>query len=158
MSQEVFGTKKNPEKAAARVAVNGVMLASLFVVLAVIFLEPDKFPLPAIAQLVWAIPLLFVSSLAYAKVGYWQKTKPWDSLGYFTATLGNFLMINAVGIMIATISELTAFLYFSLVVCLMSIYSLVNIIYHEDRKWQMKFLKLVFSMTILFVGGILPLL
>jgi hypothetical protein len=52
------------------------MLASIFVMLAVIFLE--KFNLLGVMEMVLSIPLLFISSLAYAKIGYWKETKLWD--------------------------------------------------------------------------------
>jgi len=147
----------NPEKAASRVSINGVMLASLFVVLTVIFLEPEKFDLLVVAQLVLAIPFLFVSSLAYSKIGYWKQIRLWDVLGYFTNTLGNLLIINAIGLMVSVISISLALLYFGLMIGLMFIYSLINVIYIRTT-WSEKILKFLFLVVILFIGGILPLL
>ena len=119
MSKKLKTFTTNPEKAASRVAINGVMLASLFVMLAVVFLEPEKFHILAIAQMILSIPFLFVSSLAYSKIGYWKDTALWELLGYFTNTFGNLFMINAIGLLASRISNSIAFLYFGLTISLL---------------------------------------
>ncbi|HIH17960.1 MAG TPA: hypothetical protein HA282_01155 [Nanoarchaeota archaeon] len=146
----------NPEKAASRVAINGVMLGSIFVMLAVVFLEHDNFHPMAITQLVLSIPFLFVSSLAYAKIGYWKDTKHWDSFGYFTNTFGNFFVINAIGLISSGVSRVLAFSYFALIILLLLIYSYINISY--TRSYVSKSFKFLLSLAIIFFGGILPLL
>lgn len=156
MEKEPKIFKLNPEKAAARVAINGVILASLFVMLAVIFLEPERFNFMAVAQMVLSIPFIFVSSLAYSKLGYWKETKLWDLFGYLTYSFGIFFMINAIGLISSNISLPLAFLYFGLIICLLLIYSLINIFHGRSLRTQS--LKFLLAAAILFSGGVLPLL
>ena len=145
-----------PEKSSARVAINGVMLASVFVMLAVIFLELDKFNHIAVIQMILSIPLLYVSSLAYSKLGYWKETKRWDMFGYFTNTLGNLFLINAIGILASKISFMVSFIYFGVIVLLLFMYSYINV--SHTKRIGPKLFKFIFSLVILFLGGILPLL
>lgn len=148
----------NPEKAASRIAINGIMLASLFVILAILLDSNFKeISGPAIYQMVLAIPLLFVSSLAYAKIGYWKETKLWDKFGYFTNTIGNLFVINAIGLLVSENAKTLALLYFILMIVLMLIYSLINISYNPHLL-KTKIFKFLFSTVILFLGGILPLI
>ena len=147
----------NPEKATSNVTIAGVMLASLFVALSVIFLEPERFDVWTIAQLALAIPLLFVACLAYAKIGYWKENKLWDTLGYFTNTSGDFLLINAIGLMISKISIGVSLAYFTLTIVLMLIYTIINVIYKPHTLTDKSF-KFLFSLLIMIFGGILPLL
>lgn len=156
MKKEEHPFATNPEKAAARVAINGVMLASLFVMLAVVFLEPEKFNQWSIAQMLFSIPLLFISCLSYAKIGYWKNIKPWNALGYFTNTFGNLFMINAIGLLAARLSYSISYYYFGLTVLLLLIYSSISITH--TKSVRMKLFSLIFSLAIIFVGGILPLL
>ncbi|TAK95452.1 hypothetical protein EPO05_04090 [Patescibacteria group bacterium] len=151
---EFFST--NPEKATSRVAINGVMLASIFVMLAVIFLDYEKFNFLATAQMVLSIPFLFVSSLAYSKIGYWKETRLWDSLGYFTTTFGNYLMINAMGLVAAGISYPLAYSYFGLTIILLLTYSSINI--YQTKLVKKQLFKFLFATAIIFLGGILPLI
>ena len=146
----------NPEKAASKVAINGVMLGSIFVMLAVVFLELEKFNVVAVIEMVLSIPLLFVSSLAYSKIGYWKEIKLWDGLGYFTNTLGNLFMINAIGLLASVISLMLSFVYFGTTILLLLVYSSINLYY--TKSYGPKIFKFLFSLLILFFGGILPLI
>ena len=156
MAKEMGAFTTNPEKAASKVAINGVMLASLFVMLAVVFLEPEKFNTFAIAEMVLSIPFLFVSSLAYSKIGYWKETKLWDIFGYFTNTIGNLFMINAIGLLAASLSMALAYSYFGVTVFLLLAYSSINVFY--SKFFGRKLFKFLFSVALIFLGGILPLL
>lgn len=155
MKKESKTCPSNPEKAASRVAINGVMLASIFVMLAVVFLDPEKFNLFAVIQMFISIPFLFVSSLAYSKIGYWRETKIWDSLGYLTHTFGNFFMLNAMGLLASQISSTLALVYFGITIILLLIYSLINLIY-GDKSFKNQIAKFLFSTSIIVLGGILP--
>jgi len=146
----------NPEKAASKVAINGVMLASIFVMLAVVFLDLEKFNTIAVIQMVLSIPLLFISSLAYSKIGYWKETKLWDLLGYFTNNFGNLFMINAIGLLASVISITFSYIYFGITIFLFLTYSIINIVY--TRMYGRKLFKFLFSLAILVIGGILPLI
>jgi len=154
MKEEPILLPPNPEKAASRVAINGVMLASLFVILAVVFLDPDKFKFIAVAQMLLSIPFLFVSSLAYSKVGYWKETRLWNAFGYVTLTFGNFFMINAMGLFASNISRPLTFTYFGITIVLLLAYSMVQINYRRSVKGQV--VKFLFSLIIILAGGILP--
>lgn len=154
--KRIFRT--NPQKASARVAINSFMIASLFVVLSLIWsLGSNSFPPIAMAQLVLAVPFLFVSSLAYAKIGYWNETKLWDIFGWVTNNFGNVFIFNAIGLMVATTNQSIAFIYFAITVVLMFIYSFVNVIYFPYL-FREKMLKFFLFFIILLLGGIIPLL
>jgi len=146
----------NPEKANSKVAINGVMLASIFVMMAVVFLEIEKFEVIAVAEMVLSIPLLFISSLAYSKVGYLKRTKLWNSLGYFTTTLGNYFLINAIGITSHKLSFTFAYVYFGLIIFLTLAYSIINII--NTKQFGKQIFKFLFALVILLLGGVLPLI
>ena len=146
----------NPEKASAKVSINTFMIGSLFMILTIVWtLNPEKFSILIMAQLVLAIPLLFVSSLAYAKIGYWKEHKLWDTYGWFTNNFGNLLVLNVVGLMTATIFRSIALAYFALIIMLMVTYSMINIKYNPHKMTE-KILKFLFLLAIIFLGGVLP--
>jgi len=156
MDQErkIFTT--NPEKASARVTINSFMMGSLFVILTLIWsLNPGRFSYATIVQLVLAIPLLFVSSLTYAKIGYWQETKLWDTYGWFTNTIGTLFIINVAGLITATLYKNLAIFYFVLTILLMAIYSAVNVVY-RPASFKEKLFKFLFLVVIIVLGGLLP--
>ena len=148
----------NPQKASAKVTINSFMMGSLFFILTLIWsLNPEKFSLSIITQLVLAIPLLFISSLAYSKIGYWKEVKLWDYLGWFTNNLGNIFILNVIGLMTSKLYLSLAWIYFSLIVMLMVIYSWINFVYSPYALREKAF-KLIFFLVVLLLGGILPLL
>lgn len=150
--------RANPEKASARIRINSFMMGCLFFTLAFIFsLSPQKYHAIVIAQLILAVPLLFVASLAYAKIGYWKETKMWDIFGWYTNNIGHIFILNAFGLMTATIFKNISFLYFGLTILLMLIYSAINVIY-KPYTFGEKLYKFLFFLGVLFLGGILPLL
>jgi hypothetical protein len=166
MNNNVFAMKKevegafftNPEKASARVAINSFMIGSLFMILTFIWtLNPQKFSTIILVQIVLAIPMLFVSSLAYAKVGYWKEVKLWDLLGWVTNNFGTIFVINVVGLITATFTKNVALIYFSLTLVLMIIYSAINI-YYKPKSWKEKLFKFLFFAVFLYLGGLMPLL
>ena len=156
MKKEGKFISTNPEKATARVTINGVMLASIFVMLGVVFVDLDKFHSAGLWQMVLSIPFLFISSLAYTKVGYWKETKFWDLLGYITNTFGNLFLINAVGLFAFVVSPTLSFLYFGLMISLFLIFSAINI-YH-GKPFKIQLIKFLLSATIIFFGGIFQLI
>ena len=153
-----FAFKTNPEKANYRVNINSRMMGILFVILTLAWtLKFQEFNITMLAQLVLAIPLLFVSTLSYAKIGYWKETKLWDTFGWFTHNLGTLFVLNVLGLITALFNKNLAFLYFGLTISLMAIYSAINCIY-KPYELKVKMFKFSFLVGILFVGGILPLL
>ena len=156
MKKEVDIFTTNPEKASAKVAINSFMMGSLFFILTIIWtLNPEKFSIFIISQIVLAIPLLFVSSLAYSKIGYWKEIRLWDALGWFTNTTGNAFILNVVGLITATVSQNLAFVYFALLISLMAIYSLINVAY-KRHALRPKLFKFFYFVAVLVLGGIMP--
>lgn len=154
MKKEVFET--NPGKAANRIAINSFMMGSLFFMFTLIWtLNPRGFSNIIIIQLVMAIPLLFVSSLAYSKIAYWKETKLWDILGWFTNNTANIFLLNVVGLMISQLLRELALYYFSLNLILMLIYSTINVIY-QPKSLGEKIFKYLYFVIVMFFGGIRP--
>lgn len=148
----------NPQKASTRVTINSFMMGSLFFIFTLIWtLNPERFSIFIISQIVLAIPLLFVSSLAYSKIGYWKDVKAWEALGWFTNNVGNIFILNAVGLMTARVDRMLAIAYFALMIILMTVYSSINIYY---RRWAMrqKLLKFGYFLFVMLLGGLIPLL
>ena len=151
-------SKPYPEKAATRVSINAFMMGNLFFILTLIWtLSPEKFSLVIITQLVFGIPLFLVSSLCYAKVGYWPRHEAWDRFGWLTNTIGNICVLNIIGLMTATFFKNLAFMYFGLIILLIGIYYVINVAYKpytlNERIW-----KFILFLALLFIGGIYPLL
>jgi hypothetical protein len=147
--------KTNPQKSANKVTINSFMMGALFFVLTLIItLDPNRFSRAIIYQLFLAIPLLYVSSLAYSKIGYWKENYEWDALGWFTTTTGNLFVINAIGLLALKYSQSLAYLYFFLFCLLMIVYTIINI--RQNKKiLNEKIFKLAFLLAIVFAGGIL---
>ncbi len=150
-----FIFKTNPQKSANKITINGFMVGSLFLILTLIItLDPQKFSPAIIYQLFLAIPLLYVSSLAYSKIGYYEKTFAWDMLGWFTNTVGNLFVINSIGLLALKFSHTLSVLYFSLFCTLMILYTLINV--RQNKKvFHEKIFKLAFLLVIVFLGGIM---
>ena len=149
--------KTNATKASVRVNTNSLMMGSLFFILTLIWsLNPLKFSPVVIVQIVLAIPLLFVSTLAYSKLGYSEDTRTWDALGWFTNNVGSIFILNVVGLMTAMYFHVIAIMYFVLIVLLMGLYSTINV-FHRPEQSTEKVLKFIFFVAILLAGGILPL-
>jgi len=145
----------NPQKSANKVTINSFMMGSLFFVLTLIItLDPGKFSRAIIFQLVLAIPLLYVSSLAYSKIGYWKEVHNWNTLGWFTNTTGNLFVINAIGHLANKFDPALARIYFLIFILLMVIYTLINIKYNKET-WYFKFFKLLYLLVIIYFGGIM---
>ncbi len=154
MDKEYF-FRTNPHKSANKVTINSIMMGSLFFMLTLIItLDPEKFSPLIISQLFLAIPMLYVSSLAYSKIGYWKETYEWNTLGWFTNTIGNLFVINAIGLLAAKFNSNLAYVYFFLFCLLMIIYTLINI-KHNQKIWPQKIFKLIFLLVIILFGGIL---
>lgn len=151
---DMFST--NPQKASSRITINSFMMGSLFFILTLIIsTDPYKFKSIVIIELVLAIPLLYISSLAYSKIGYHQNVKLWDDLGWFTNNLGNLFVLNVVGLITATFFKNLALTYFTLIILLFLVYSLINFYYNPTQKGQ-KLFKFLFLVAIILFGGILP--
>ena len=148
----------NLHKASAKLNINSFMIGGLFFVLTMMWsINPERFNSAITGQLLLAIPLLFVSSLAYTKVSFDQDSKKWDTFGWFTNTIGNSFIFNVLGLMAATINgRTTASLFFIFVIVLMGIYTIINI--SEDEKiFGQRLFKFSFMVFCIILGGVLPL-
>ncbi len=127
-TKKIFNT--NPQKSSNKVTINSFMMGSLFFILTLIItIDPHKFPVLVVYQLVLAIPLLYVASLAYSKVGYWSETQGWETLGWYTNTLGNLFVLNSIGLVASTFDAVLAKIYFALFAILMCVYTFINVKY-----------------------------
>ena len=154
--KDIFQT--NASKASSKVSINSFMMGSLFFVLTFIWtFNPLKFSFFVVAQIVLAIPMLFVSSLAYTKIGHWEKVELWNALGWFTNNVGSIFILNAVGLMTAQIYRSLAVCYFLLLIILMAFYSIINVVY-KHKTLKEKIFKFAFFVCVLTLGGILPML
>ena len=144
----------NPQKSANKVTINSIMMGSLFFILTLIItLDPLKFHIWVIYQLVLAIPLLFVSSLAYSKIGYKNNIYSWDVFGWFTNTLGNLFVMNAVGLVASKFSLSLGYFYFVLLMGLMLVYTIINVRTTSLSKFS-KIFKLLFLLAVVYIGGL----
>ena len=147
----------NPHKANTKISVNSVMIGSLFFILTFILtVGQDRFHFLVLAELVLAIPLLYVSTLVYSKIVYSDQTELWDVFGWVVSYAGNTIILNAIGLMIASISRGLAIIYFATFLILMLIYSIINIFYNRHLA-AVKVFKFAFFLVVLFFAGILPL-
>jgi hypothetical protein len=152
MKKEIFET--NPAKAASKLTINSFMMANVFFIFTLMWtLSPEKFNPAIIFQLVFSIPLLFVSSLAYTKIAHWKKTKLWDGFGWLTNNIANLFLLNIVGLMVAQVFKTMALYYFITIIGLMFVYSLINVIY-QPNSFKEKLFKFLFLIVILYFGGI----
>jgi len=150
--------KVNPEKAAARVNVDSIMMGCLFFVFTLIWtFNPKSFSPIFVAQLAFAIPLLFVSSLAYAKVSYRKENKYWDHLGWYSNTIGNAFVLNVIGVLVFKNYPLISFSYFGLIFVLMLIYTIINIVTNPLRIGE-KIFKFLFLIALIFSFGVMPII
>lgn len=144
-----------PEKAGAKVEINNILMAVCVAALSLLWtLFRDGVHPFVLAQLVFAVPLLYTSSLAYAKVAYWREAKLWDELGWFTGTTATAGIFNALGIMTYTVGYPgLAIAYYLVTWILLGVYTLVNILYHPEHHWPRIF-KFVFFVLLQAVGGL----
>jgi fatty acid desaturase len=147
----------NSHKATVRVATNSIMMGGLFLILTLIWTgDPTKLNLFVVSQLILAVPLLYVSTLAYLKIGYSEKVFMWDTLGWFANNIGSIFVLNAIGLMTAPVNKDLTLLYFIFMIAFMLTYSIINIIYNPEEKTE-KIFKFLFFLIVLAIGGLLPL-
>jgi hypothetical protein len=144
----------NAAKASTKVSINAIMMGSLFFILTLIWTtNPARFGFAVVAQIVLAIPLLHISSLAYSKIGYSDKVVMWDVLGWFTNNIGSIFILNSIGLMIAEVYRDLAIFYFLTTIILMALYSVINIIY-KPLSVKEKLFKFFFFLLVMLLGGL----
>lgn len=149
----------NPQKAQTKININSIMIGILFFILTVIIGSGvEKFNTYALAQLIIAIPLLHVSTLAYTKIANWKDTQLWEIFGWTIGNLGSVLLINSIGLVASNISQKLAYIYFFLFIVLMLLYSIINVIYSKKEEIKERVFKFLFFVAVIIFGGIIPLL
>ena len=107
-------------------------------------------------QLVLSIPMLLVSTLAYTKVGYREKTERWNTLAWITFIAGYTFQLNIIGILLSDIvGKNIAIIYFVVTWIVSLIYSLIDISY-DKSVWKERVLKDIIFTLVLVILGILP--
>jgi hypothetical protein len=148
----------NSHKATTRVTTNSIMMGGLFLILTLIWTGgSEKFNTFVVGQLILAVPLLYVSTLAYLKIGYSEKVFAWDTLGWFTNNTGSIFVLNAIGLMTIPVSKSFSLLYFFSMIVLMTLYSAINLVYNPHEKAE-KIFKFLFFLLFFTIGGLVPLL
>ncbi|MFC1656457.1 hypothetical protein ACFL14_00610 [Patescibacteria group bacterium] len=107
-------------------------------------------------QLVLSIPMLLVSTLAYTKLGYREKTEKWNILAWVTFIFGYTFLLNIIGILLNEVVGLNIALIYFIVTWLVSLaYSVIDISYNRPV-WKERLIKDIFFTLILIIFGILP--
>lgn len=156
MKEEDSYNAINPEKTASRLAINSTMTSTLFFILTLVWaLNPKKFSILMISELVLAIPLLYTSSFAYSKLGYWKIKHRWGEFGWITNTTGNIFVLNVIGLMTAGVYLEVAYLYFGLTIVLMGAYYFMHVVF-EKRQLKIRIMKFIYFLILIICGGIIP--
>ena len=147
--------KTNPQKAASKISINNNLIAACLAIFGILWaIAPEKLTLPIIIQFAFAIPLLYVSSIAYTKIAYWKQVKFWDYLGWFTGTTATAFVLNIIALLIFILGYRgMALAYFFLLWFLLIIYTAINI-YYNPRVARVKIFKLLFFIFIQLIFGI----
>jgi len=79
--------KTNPHKAAAKIRINNTLIGVCLTMFGIIWaFSSNKLTSDIILQFIFAVPLLYVSSLCYTKLAYWKEVRLWEFFGWFTGT------------------------------------------------------------------------
>lgn len=150
------GFTTNPQKAAAKININNILMAACLAVLTILWsFSPERAHPAALAQLVFAIPLLYVSSIAYTKIAYRDEVKWWDYLGWFTSTTATAGILNVFGILVHTLGYgAMALAYYLLTWALLLVYTLINMRYHPHAI-GIKLFKFFYFVALQFAFGLL---
>ena len=115
---------------------------------------PEKLTIEILLQFMFAIPLLYISSIAYTKIAYYTQNKLWENLGWFTGTTGTAFVLNIIAIFMFLIGHpLVALFYFILIWVLLLSYTIINI-YYDPRSIRMRIFRLCFFISVQLVFGI----
>lgn len=125
-----------PSKADSRITLNTTLLAISIGVFFLMINMNSNFLSQKIltTQLILSIPLLFISNLAYSKIGYRKQVKKWNIFGWITFIIGFGFILNVIGIISKEIIGITISIMF-FVICwvLIFIYSFIDISYDKFR-------------------------
>ena len=144
----------NPPKAASKLKVNNALIGVCISVFGIMWtFAPERLNFPILLQFVFAVPLLYVSSISYTKIAYWKQIKLWDYFGWFTGTTGTAFVLNVVGILTFFLGHpRMAFMYFVTIWSLLIIYTLINIRYNKNAI-GIKIFKLLYFIIVQLIFG-----
>lgn len=147
--------KANPHKADSKIKINTSLIVVCITLLGIIWtFAPERLNFPILLQFVLAVPLLYISSIAYTKIAYWKEIKLWDYLGWFTGTTATAFVLNIVGILTYLLGySVLALIYFGVLWGCLLIYTLINI-HYNPRAVGFKIFKLLFFIVIQLIFGI----
>lgn len=145
----------NPYKASAKMGINSSLIGICLTIFGVLWaFAPERLSIEILLQIIFAIPLLYISSNAYAKIAYWKKVKFWDYLGWFTGTTATAFVLNLVGILTFSLGHpIMTLTYFLTLWSLLVIYTIINS-YHNPGAVKINVFKLAYFILIQLIFGI----
>ena len=147
--------RTNPHKAAAKIRINNTLIGVCLTIFGVLWaFSPEKLGLEIMLQFIFAVPLLYVSSLCYTKIAYWEEVKLWDYFGWFTGTTALAFVFNVIGILSFLIGfRVLALIYFFTIWLLLAIYTAINY-YYKPKNVSIKIFKLLYFIAIQLIFGV----
>ncbi len=147
--------KTNPHKASAKIGINNNLIAVCITVLGIMWaIAPNRLELGILVQFVFAVPLLYVSSIAYTKIAYYSHIKYWDVLGWFTGTTATAFVLNIIGVLLYFLGyPRMTIIYFLITWILLFIYTLINCHYNHGDK-VVRIFKFLYFVSIQVVFGL----
>lgn len=147
--------KTNPHKANSKISINNTLIAVCLGVFSIMWaLSPERLIPSVLLQFIFAIPLLYISSISYTKIAYHDKVRPWDYLGWFTGTTGTAFVLNIFGVLTYSLGHETMALgYFVFTWLLLLIYTLTNI-FEDKKSYKQRIFKFVYFIVIQLIFGV----
>ena len=147
--------KTNPHKASAKIGINSNLIAVCITVLGIIWaFDPERLKPWLLMQFIFAVPLLYISSIAYAKIAYYRDIKYWDTLGWFTGTMATAFVLNIIGILVFFLGHtVMSLVYFLFTWFLLMIYTIINC-HHNHGDRRLRIFKFLFFVSIQAVFGL----
>ena len=147
--------KTNPHKAAAKIEINNTLISVCITIFGIMWaFAPERLNVEILLQFIFAVPLLYISSICYTKIAYWKEVKCWDYYGWFTSTTAAAFVLNVIGILTFFLGyTIMALIYFAVIWFLLIIYTLINI-HYDPKATGVKVFKLLFFILIQLIFGI----
>ena len=144
----------NPHKAAAKIRINNTLIAVCMTIFGIIWaFAPGRLSVEILLQFIFAVPLLYISSISYAKIAYRKETKLWDYFGWFTGTTATAFVLNVIGVLTFFLGyPIMTLIYFVVIWSLLIVYTSINICYNP-KKIGVKVFKLLFFIIIQLIFG-----
>lgn len=150
--------KTNPHKAASKIEINNTLMAVCLTVFGIIWaFAPERLDNVVLVQFIFAIPLLYISSISYTKIAYWKEVRLWNYFGWFTGTTAKAFVLNIIGVLIFLLGHPGfSIMYFIVTWIFLGIYTLINL-HFDPKRLKEKIFKFLYFVLIQFFFGILVL-